>query len=277
MKPARRPSRRRARGFSLIEIAIGLMIVALTTVGLVASLTQQIEQRRIVETRNALAAARDALLAFAGTSGRLPCPATAASLGQEAIAANVGGVVTCAVEDGFLPAATLGLADVDGNGHVTDAWRDGAGSNNGTHLRALRYGISALAAPVANALSSAALGLPGSTTRRIDVQSAISAGQGLFVCRSAAGMAVGVNRCGGAANTLASNVAAVVRSLGVNGAQPAAYSADETQNAAVAVSRAYVSREFMPAGAAGGGFDDLLTWIPYPLLADRLLASGQVL
>ncbi|MCP5266297.1 MAG: type II secretion system protein [Burkholderiaceae bacterium] len=271
------PARAAQAGFSLIEIAIGLVILGLATVGLIATLSEQAEQRRIVDTRRALDDARDALLAFAGTNGRLPCPATAATNGQESIASNVGGIVTCSVQDGFLPAVTLGLPGVEPTGLLTDGWRDGAGQANGTHLRAFRYGLTSLAVPVANALSSPALGAPGSPTQRIAVQTAINANQGLFVCRSAAGMTGAGNRCGSAANTLASNAVAIVRSAGRNGAQTAAYSADEQQNYTQAITRGYVHRDFAPAGATGGSYDDLMTWIPYPQLANRLVASGQVL
>lgn len=279
---ARRRSVRRAngvrpqRGFSLLELAIGLVILALVAVGMTASLTKLGEQRRITDTRAAVAGARDALLAFAAVQGRLPCPATAATNGQEAIAANVGGVITCAAQSGFLPAVTLGLSGVDENGLLLDAWADGSGVANGTHLRALRYHVSALAAPVADALTSPALGAPGSLTRRVDVQASVNAGQGLFVCRSAAGIGAGANRCGAAPNTLAQNAAAAIFSRGMNGSDLAAYSADENQNANQAVARVVIHRDTAPAGAVGGSFDDIVAWVSYPEVAATLLRGGFV-
>jgi len=263
-------------GFSLIEIAIGMAILSLAAVGLIASISKQAEQNNLKETRQTLQLARDALLAFVGTNGRLPCPALVASNGQESIAGVVGGIVTCSAESGFLPAVTLGMSDVDGNGLLNDAFEDGAGQANGTFLRAVRYGTTTLAAPLTNTLQSPGLGDPTAASRRIDVQGAINAGQGVFVCQAAAGIGAGANRCGGVANTLATNAIAVIWSRGLNGNDLAAYSADENQNANQTLARTYIKRSFAPAGAVGGAFDDQLVWIAYPVLADRLVRGGFV-
>lgn len=265
------------RGFSLIEIAIGMVILSLAAIGLIASISQQTEQRKVIETRGLVDSAQQALLSFASTNGRLPCPASAATAGQESIASLSGGIVTCSSENGLLPAVTLGLPGLDENGLLTDAWRDGAGASSGQHLRALRYSVSSLSAPVGNSLTSPALGLPGASNRRAQVQSSVTSGQGLFVCKSAAGAGAGVNRCGSAANTLAGNAVAVVWSRGNNGHDPANWSADENQNASQAIARVFVSRQFAPADATAGGFDDVMGWIAYPLLADRLLVGGHVM
>lgn len=276
-------SSRRQHGFTLIEISIGLMIMGLVTMGLVATLSQQAEQRRLIETRALLTQAREALLAFVSANGRLPCPAVAASSGQESVLAIVNGVTTCTTSTGFLPAVTLGMPGLDPGGWVTDAWRD-SGNPPATLPRVLRYGVAAMAgagAPAANALTSVALGASTGTnnpaTIRGQVQAALGVtGQGLFVCASAAGIGGAGARCGPAANTLAFNAVAVVWSLGANGSVPALYSADETQNAAPGALGVWIDRTYAPQGAVGGNFDDLLTWIPYPLVADRLVKLGYV-
>src|ERR1700726_1244474 len=107
------------RGFTLIEVAISMVILGLVMTGLVVSLTQQLQQRRLLDTRTTLAQANDALLAFVTANGRLPCPATAASKGIEGlVAAGLAGQCTAAA--GYLPAVTLGLPNVDGNGMLND-------------------------------------------------------------------------------------------------------------------------------------------------------------
>lgn len=268
MKPAQ-------SGFSLIELAIGLVILGLAAVGMVASLSKQADQKRLVDSRSALNQARDAVLAFVTVNGRLPCPASNASGGQESIASNAGGVITCTLEAGYLPAVSLGLPELDASGLFNNAWNDGS-NPGGTLPRAFRYAVSSLSGTVANALTSPGLGAPASTTRRGDVQTAFNNGQGLFVCASATGIGAGANRCGATANLLGSTAAAVIWTLGANGGDPTQYSADETQNATVGVPRVLISRGYAPLGATGGMFDDLVTWVPYSQVADRLFAAGFV-
>lgn len=273
----------RQRGFTLIEIAIGLMIMGLVMVGMVASLTQQAEQRRLVDTRSQLAQAREALLAFVSATGRLPCPATAASAGQESALPPVAGVTVCTAATGYLPAVTLGMTGLDPGGWLTDAWRD-SGNPPATLPRVLRYGVATMPAPVGahtNALTSVALGTTANPGLASSIRSTVQAqltttGQGLFVCASAAGVGGAGNRCGTPANTLAYNAVAVVWSLGSNGASPGLYSADEAQNANPGALGVWIDRAFAPSGAQGGMFDDLVTWIPFPLVAERLVKLGYV-
>lgn len=276
---AQRPRAAAARsaGFTLIEIAIALMIMGLIAVGIVSTISQQTEQRRYAETRGLLEKARESLLAFVTVNGRLPCPATAASAGHESIAAVAGNTITCTAEVGLLPAVSLGIGGLEPGGWLNNAWRDG-GAGMATLPRTIRYGVSTLAAPVASALTSPGLGATAANaaTRRTDVQTALTAGQGLFVCSSLAGIGVGANRCGGDPNTLAKSVAAFVWSLGPNGNQPLLFSADEQQNAAMTVPRVLISRVVAPPGATGGMFDDQLSWLPFSLVADRLVALGYV-
>lgn len=260
-------------GFTLIEIAIGMLILGLSAAGLIAVLNKQGEQRKFVETRTTLAVARDALLAYVAANGRLPCPAVNGTNGQESVVAP--GNPQCTAPTGLLPAVTLGVAQLDRNGLMVDAWSDSAGDNNGTFMRSVRYAIAPLAPTAPNALTAAGLGNP-TLAGRTAVQTAFTANEGLFVCRSAIGIAAAGNRCGNAANTLSTNAAVVLWSQGANGAVPAAWGADEIQNANQAIQRVVISRGAMPPGALGGEFDDLVTWIPYPLVIDRLLTAGHV-
>lgn len=273
-------------GFTLIEVSIALVIMALITVGIVSTISQQAEQRRIVETRTTIAKARDALLAFVTVNGRLPCPASATSAGAE-VATVAGATISCAAEAGLLPAVTLGLADLDANGWLNDGWRD-SGASATTLPRTLRYAITRLLStaptspptlPTPDALSSPGLGATpaNATTRRTEVQNALLAGNaGLFVCRSATGIGATANRCGTPANTLAASVAVAVWSLGANSITASTWSADEQQNAAMTVPRVLISRDYSPAGATAGMFDDQVTWVPFSLIVDRLVTLGHV-
>jgi prepilin-type N-terminal cleavage/methylation domain-containing protein len=263
------------RGFSLIEIAIGLMIIGLIASSMIASIRQQTEQRRVAETKSSLSQARDAVIAYLTSQGRLPCPASATSNGQEAILSNSSGIITCTLEAGFLPAVTLGMTSLDATGNLNNGWDDGTGAAT-TRPRAFRYGVSNLAAPVANAFTSPGLGAPSSSTRRNDVQTAINGGNALFVCASALGISGGTNRCGSATNLLSSSAAVTIWTLGANGSDSGSFSIDELQNANMSVSRVLISRGYAPSGANGGMFDDLVTWIPTSMVLERLLATGAV-
>lgn len=55
----------RAHGFTLIELAIVLVIITILIGGLVTPLTAQIQARRIAETRAEISATRDAVMGFA--------------------------------------------------------------------------------------------------------------------------------------------------------------------------------------------------------------------
>ena len=67
--------KRDERAFTLIELAIAVLILALLISGLLYTLTGQTEQRNFQETRLRLERARQALLGFVAANGRLPCPA----------------------------------------------------------------------------------------------------------------------------------------------------------------------------------------------------------
>ena len=265
-----------ARGFTLVEIAISLVLLALAAVGVFAILEEQIEQHRISDTNATIQKARDALLAFVTGYGRLPCPAVAGSNGAESIASNIGGIITCTQEAGFLPAVTLGIPNLDSTGLLEGAWNDGAGNQNGTYLRAIRYAVTGLNGATAWTLTSVSLGAPGSPTQRAAVQTAFNNNQGLFVCASSNGILPAGNRCGNAANTLSNNAAAILWSLGKDAPDIPNYSLDERQNYNLTVPRVVISRVYAPLGAVNGQFDDLVSWISYPIIADRLVYAGFV-
>ena len=111
------------RGFSLIEMAVVLVILGFVVTALILPITAQREANFLRQTENQLEQARKALMGFAQTNGRLPCPATAPDendWGSLGIEQPTGGGV-CSVAVGYLPAATLGLQQLK-NGFAIDGW-----------------------------------------------------------------------------------------------------------------------------------------------------------
>jgi prepilin-type N-terminal cleavage/methylation domain-containing protein len=134
---------RRARGFSLVEMAVALLIVGLLLGGLLGSVGALEKRQRSTGTEAQLEEARDALVAFAVANRRLPCPAdpgtpdTVAGAGLEN-APTAAGCTDGA--SGVLPWATLGLP-------AGDAWG-----------RRFTYRVSAAFARTAPAFDLASLG-----------------------------------------------------------------------------------------------------------------------
>jgi len=95
-------------GFTLIEMSIVLVIVALLVGGLLAPLSAQKEQERRTENVVLMEQARKALIGFAIVKGRLPCPDTDVPIdGVENGCA--AGVTAFDPNTGTLPWVTLGL------------------------------------------------------------------------------------------------------------------------------------------------------------------------
>lgn len=96
-------------GFSLLELSIVLVIIALLSGGMLASLAAQRAGSENQEALRQLDTAREALYGFALTHGRLPCPATATL----ANTATNAGRENCTLQHGVLPWVDLALPETD--------------------------------------------------------------------------------------------------------------------------------------------------------------------
>jgi prepilin-type N-terminal cleavage/methylation domain-containing protein len=102
------------RGFTLTELAVVLVIVALLIGGMLMPLSAQQDIAARNNSEKALAEIREALIGFAAANGRLPRPATSATDGTE----NASICANDAACSGFIPWATLGTAKLDGYGKL---------------------------------------------------------------------------------------------------------------------------------------------------------------
>ena len=97
------------KGFSLVELAVVLVIVGLLASGLMLSLGTQRETATTQEAQRQLENIREALIGFALANGRLPCPALSALANTDSNA----GRENCTLQHGVVPWATLGLTESD--------------------------------------------------------------------------------------------------------------------------------------------------------------------
>lgn len=93
------------KGFTLIEVAIVLLIVAILLGYTVAMFPVQQELKQYRQVNAEMKEIVDALIGFAQVNGRLPCPSTPGSAGLE----DGGGIADCNFYGGFIPVNTLGL------------------------------------------------------------------------------------------------------------------------------------------------------------------------
>jgi prepilin-type N-terminal cleavage/methylation domain-containing protein len=114
---------RRSRGFTLAELAVAMVIVALLLAGSFIPLSTQIEVRNVADTRRTVDQIKEALIGFAQANGRLPCPADGTvgngsndAYGQAAGTEQytpVAGPTQCAGTAGVVPWKTLGTPELD--------------------------------------------------------------------------------------------------------------------------------------------------------------------
>ncbi|TXG78227.1 MAG: type II secretion system protein [Rhodocyclaceae bacterium] len=264
-----RPSARQ-RGFTLAEMAVMLFIDVLLVGGLLVPLAAQVEARKVAETRRTLADIGEALLGFAASQGRLPCPAAGGATGVESPA---GGGTCANPYDGFVPGVTLGITPTDDAGYVIDAWG-----------QRIRYAVSR--DPTSGTMSSNAASTPrwsftsANGMRNTVANASCTTGiaclhPDLHVCSS--GTASAQQTCAG--TLLADSAVALWYSLGNNGTIGGTGS-DESQNPnpnfAYANDRVFLSHEPTAAGATGGEFDDIVSWLSPNVLYSRMIAAGRL-
>ena len=254
------------RGFTLIEMAVAVLVLTLLLGSILVPLATQVEQRKINDTRKTLDDAREALIGFASANGYFPCPADATSNGAEATGTNhatgacPASVTGNNVYAGFLPAAALGFTPTDSQGYAVDGW--------GTAQNRIRYAVS----------NQTVNGIANPLTRVSGMRSAgmasVAAAQFLYVCNSGTGVTAGTN-CGTAV-ALTSSAVAVIYSVGPNAATggSSAHEAENPNPNGGSTDRIFVSRDW--SNTVGSEFDDIVTWIGTSPLFNRMIAAGQL-
>jgi len=274
-------ARSRQHGFTLAELAIVTVIIALLIGGTVLTFSAQNDAREIADTQRTLDQAREAILGFALRNGRLPCPAPPGVNGVESFCTNGGagacGVIIfmppgpvpahgrCSSPNGFVPAATLGIGPIETNpaspnfGLLLDSW-----------LQPIRYSVTQVFSPTPPPNTIMLFTAGGEMKSNVLASPPIA--PDLIVCTTSVGAAPATPACGPLVPSF--QTPAVVYSTGKN-AVAAGVGADEVENGNG--DRIFVARTptpFNPAPAAG--FDDLVIWVSPNILYNRLIAAGAL-
>ena len=256
------------RGFTLVALAVVLLVVSLIFGGVSLSLSRTRDIHHFRKTQAQLTEIKGALLGFAAATGRLPCPASATSNGQESLCLAESGTCDAVASppteatshgrcsnpyDGFLPGMTLGLPGLDTNGFALDSW----GSR-------FRYAIADANVEPLQHLFTRADGMKSATMAAIFNKTLLS------ICSSATSL--NGTTCG-AATLLSNSAVAVIFSPGRN-AVSGGIGADESAN--LDGDAFFVSHTQTSADSPGGEFDDLVTWIGTSVLFNRMIAAGKL-
>lgn len=246
-------------GYSLVELAVVMLIVALLIGGLLLPLSAQQEVRNRAETERTLAEIQAALVGYAIVAGRLPRPATSATNGAE----TATPCTTDALCTGFIPWSTLGITKTDGWGKL------------------IRYSVTP--AYAGGATGTTLISLTSVANRTVITRD--STGRTSYLAGNGSCLAASPFTCTDACTTADQCAAAVVFSHGkerfgtMDGGTAnqvsSATSLDEIANDTG--STQFFSRTLNDnTGTSGGEFDDLMTWIPTYTIVNRLVAAGKL-
>lgn len=238
-------------GFSLVEMAVVLIILGFVLGALLLPLQAQRSQALQLQTENTLDQTKKALIGFAVSQGRLPCPASATSNldeGSHGLESPIPVTGTCASVSGYLPAATLGIQPTDSFGFALDAW------NN-----RIRYAVTQVS-------SGGSVTPDFTTTDDMNSVGVTGLAPNLKVCSDASGA-----NCS-ASNYLTKDAVVVIFSTGPNFG--ISIGADETAN--LNATATFYSRVPTSADSVIGEFDDIVTWISPYVLYNAMIEAGQL-
>jgi len=247
-----------ATGFTLVEMAVVLLIMGILLGGLLPTLSSRIEQQRLNDVRKQLDEMQQAVLGYTLINGRLPCPASSTSNGMESFSTggNAANGMCSNFDNGYAPAATLGLVTKDG--YAVDPW------NN-----RIRYAVT-------QSHSNAFTSIDGMKLT-MNLTGLSSLAPDLLVCTTAKGISASI--CApGTALTANTGVPLVIYSTGKNGSYGGT-GIDEAANPNPNSNnndRVFVSHLPTTSSAANGEFDDVVVWLSPGLLYYQMIAAGKL-
>lgn len=241
-----KPPRKSAHGFSLIELSVAIIVIALLLGSLLVPLTTQVDKRRYAEAEKQLEHIREALIGFALANRYLPCPAISAIDGRED---RDTGTNACTLvganpkRDGFVPWVTLGITRYD-------PWDN-----------LIRYSVDP-----DFARSDPNFFFTLSSVGDIRVRTRDEAGATIDLTNleiPAVILSHGKNQFG------ATSVSGVARAI------PGSWTGDEADNDAN-TTLFYWRKRTEVTTATGGEFDDVVAWVSLNQLFARMVSAGRL-
>lgn len=234
-------------GFSLMELAIVLMIVGTLMSGILVGVSNATESGRRTQSLAKLREIEAALVGYAQANGHLPCPSTHTTQGKADPVSNGD----CTATHGFVPSTTLGLnGQTNDDGLLLDPWQN-----------PYRYSVASSTVSSGRAFTSTA-GLK----ELFDENELTTITNTLRVCNEAA--------CTGV--VMSDRIPALVFSMGANWATYD--SAEETENAGSTLGTYDIAddMDFTSADFSEDAFDDQLVWISPHILFNKLISAGKL-
>jgi prepilin-type N-terminal cleavage/methylation domain-containing protein len=230
-------------GFSLVEVAVALLVAAVLLGIVLVPLQTQLSQRKTSQTQDALDRINEALIGFALANGYLPCPdkTTGAGAGTANDGLEDANAGSCVANDGNVPWATLGTPGVD-------SW------GNFYHYRVASAFAQRSPQPTFTLATSGTLTVACPAPVCSPAYNHTTSAPAVVLSYGPNGYGA-INSRTGAAN-------------------PAPTGTDEVENANG--NSVFVSRTVTAAGAGGGEFDDVVAWLSVPVLLNRMVAAGQL-
>lgn len=221
-------------GFTLIEMSIVLIVISLILAGVLKTVSIQRQQLKRDETRQQLETIKEALIGFALTNGRLPCPDT----GTDGIEnpPNPANGIDCDANEGWLPHVDIGIGNIDvwGNRFIYRVTGTTAAPIN-----------SFTDDPAAPAVSSFGVADDG------DISVDDEAGNGI-----------------------ARDVPAIIISFGENGSRQIACGAGISAREQVNCDADTTYVDSFYSDVVGQEYDDLVIWIPLTILKARMIEAA---
>lgn len=267
------------KGFTLIEIAIVVLIVSILLGYTVAFIPRQQELKQYRQADQEMDEIINRLIGYAQINGRLPCPDTSGGGGtidgredtDDSINNVTGAVGTDTIIDdclayfGFLPRATIGISgNFDGSGRLLDPWG-----------QPYLYHVSNVNADSdADPLTAAALDLVSPNGIREEGMISVAANADLFICADS--IAIGVDLTCDAGELLVSGVAAVIVSTGKDIGQVASAIQNENIDDLHNGTNDKVYTRSTRSDVGGAEYDDLVKWISPNLLFSKMIEADQL-